>query len=477
LKVIYVLMWICIATIGFILFKYRRDNKFNRIMAISLFITACGSFSVSMRVSIIPFLDWLFVLDSSTENTLIALSLVPMILYFYSLPYFILLTGLHFNAWIVERIQMSKAAIVLAIPPLIAIGYQLIYLSLTDLHTSINRYWAPAYLIASVLLYVMGSIHEREPALKKHKNRIAFVFGIAIVWAGVTDFWDIYLIEAGFDAFQMHSRGLWQYNVLIIAWIIVLFLYYSIRYGFLGIKLRIEQDKYNFSMRALTMGTSILNHTLKGEIQKIDYLTERAAKSVAAGKESAAINAMHTVYEVTDQMMDMVERIKLLADDIVLKERQQSINEVVKAAVLRLQPVLMERNIELKLQMDKAIILSFDELHVGEALRHVLMNAIEAMPEEGGGIDVCLFEMKKQTVLEIRDNGVAIPKRNLSRVIEPFFTTKSNPTNYGLGLSYCYTVMQKHGGSIKFASSPKSGTTVTLSFPSRLKQPHRSKSG
>jgi two-component system, NtrC family, sensor histidine kinase HydH len=65
--------------------------------------------------------------------------------------------------------------------------------------------------------------------------------------------------------------------------------------------------------------------------------------------------------------------------------------------------------------------------------------------------------------VRVIDTGVGIPRHVLSKMFDPFFSTK--PRGTGLGLSICQTIMQEHGGAIEVASREGRGTTVLLSFP------------
>jgi signal transduction histidine kinase len=68
-------------------------------------------------------------------------------------------------------------------------------------------------------------------------------------------------------------------------------------------------------------------------------------------------------------------------------------------------------------------------------------------------------------ILEIKDTGAGIDKKNLRRVLDPFFTTKgSSGHNFGLGLAYSYNVMKRHGGSLQLSSELGKGTTIYLFF-------------
>ena len=73
--------------------------------------------------------------------------------------------------------------------------------------------------------------------------------------------------------------------------------------------------------------------------------------------------------------------------------------------------------------------------------------------------------IKSYILISVNDNGTGISKENLSFVFDPFFTTKRKTMNFGLGLTYCYNVMQLHKGTLEIESREGKGTTVMLKFP------------
>lgn len=69
----------------------------------------------------------------------------------------------------------------------------------------------------------------------------------------------------------------------------------------------------------------------------------------------------------------------------------------------------------------------------------------------------------ENAAISISDKGEGIPKKNLQRIFEPFFST--HPDRVGLGLTFVKRVVEGHKGKIQIESRPKRGTTVTLAFP------------
>jgi signal transduction histidine kinase len=95
---------------------------------------------------------------------------------------------------------------------------------------------------------------------------------------------------------------------------------------------------------------------------------------------------------------------------------------------------------------------------------NILSNSIQAI-DKNGSISISTYKQKKTIVIEIVDSGSGISKENLSKITDPFFTTKDPGKGTGLGLSIAYSIIQDHKGTIEFQSEINSGTTVIISLP------------
>ena len=67
--------------------------------------------------------------------------------------------------------------------------------------------------------------------------------------------------------------------------------------------------------------------------------------------------------------------------------------------------------------------------------------------------------------MEVADNGPGMENQDLSRIFEPFYTTKEPGKGTGLGLSIAYTIVKEHDGRIDVSSSRGEGTRFTIRFP------------
>jgi signal transduction histidine kinase len=106
-----------------------------------------------------------------------------------------------------------------------------------------------------------------------------------------------------------------------------------------------------------------------------------------------------------------------------------------------------------------------DPNQLKQVLMNVLQNALQACDAKGE-ITIHTGRKSASAVILVRDTGVGLSKEQLTRVFQPFYTTKDAGT--GLGLAICRQIMQEHGGSIHISSDAGVGTTVTLQLPVSL---------
>ncbi len=101
---------------------------------------------------------------------------------------------------------------------------------------------------------------------------------------------------------------------------------------------------------------------------------------------------------------------------------------------------------------------------IQQAVIILATNAIDAMPD-GGQLTFRVFEQRSRLVIEVADTGTGIPPENMSKIYEPFFTTKEVGNGTGLGLAVCYGIISEHGGRLNVRSSVGVGTTFSIMLP------------
>jgi signal transduction histidine kinase len=122
-----------------------------------------------------------------------------------------------------------------------------------------------------------------------------------------------------------------------------------------------------------------------------------------------------------------------------------------------------------------------DAAQIKQVAENILINAKEAMPDGGvveliaenttTGTNIRSLGQGNYVRIIIKDNGIGIPRQNLSRIFDPYFTTKKTKEygGIGLGLAISDSIIKYHNGLITVESIVNSGTTFSIYLPAKMK--------
>ena len=130
-----------------------------------------------------------------------------------------------------------------------------------------------------------------------------------------------------------------------------------------------------------------------------------------------------------------------------------------------LKKELEQKNITVTRKIyDEKNILWSDPYQIRQILMNLLNNAIHAV-EQNGSIILSMCEVNDNIIFEIKDNGFGIPKENLGKIFDQFFTTKSFDEGTGLGLFVVHKLLTNLKGEIEVKSILSKGTSFIIKLP------------
>ena len=232
--------------------------------------------------------------------------------------------------------------------------------------------------------------------------------------------------------------------------------------------------------------------TTKKELRTMENHVKRVEKMAAIGEMAAGL-----AHEIKNPLASLSGSIQLLKEDmrydpdhdrlmqIILREadRLSSLTNnfllyarppagkvepvkldlaVLEAAELFEKDVSNNGRITTSKKVSPNVWIRMDRGHLYQVLWNLLLNAAEAIEDEGH-IGLEMFPLKnKHACVIITDNGCGISKETLTSIFDPFYTTKTNGT--GLGLSIVHRILEAYDAWLNVESEPDKGTTVTLNF-------------
>ena len=161
-----------------------------------------------------------------------------------------------------------------------------------------------------------------------------------------------------------------------------------------------------------------------------------------------------------------IERLLVILEDFLNINRQSTnmdimdinmlIEDVVDKLVLSSDDIKINTNL-----IDDEIYINGDYNRLNQMLINILKNSIESITTKGF-INITSYFKNKNYIVTIEDNGVGMSKEILSKMKEPFYTTKSRGT--GLGMTLIYEIAGAHNIKVHYSSKERVGTKVTLKF-------------
>lgn len=202
-------------------------------------------------------------------------------------------------------------------------------------------------------------------------------------------------------------------------------------------------------------------HEVRNPLNNITLSIEQMQHSI---KDENAELYMSIIQRNSKRISDLISELlytsrpteNTLSDEVL----QKIIDDVVAASIDRI--TLKSMKLRLNYPTEEQVILA-DREKLKLALLNIVINAVEAMKEGEGELNINISSNDKFAVLTIEDNGVGISEENISRLFEPYFTQKRN--GVGLGLTFTLNILQAHKAVIEVSSELGRGTTFTISFP------------
>ncbi len=208
-----------------------------------------------------------------------------------------------------------------------------------------------------------------------------------------------------------------------------------------------------------------------GNLQLVDQLVktdERAAKRI-----KAAIDAADRGSELTKRLLAFSRQQTLLSTQVDLNHQVPRMRDMLRQAV--------GETVELKIVPPAGVWpVNADLTQLETAVLNLCINARDAMKPKGGSLTIevgnvtldhsyCLQNDEVMpgdyAMIAVTDTGCGIPKENVDKVFQPFFTTKAPEAGSGLGLSMIYGFVKQSGGHIKIYSEVGHGTSVKIYLP------------
>lgn len=228
-----------------------------------------------------------------------------------------------------------------------------------------------------------------------------------------------------------------------------------------------KQEKLELSRREFVANVS---HELKTPLTTVKSHAETLLDVI--GENKLAQSFANTILNETDRMTRLVKDLLLISSlegKIVLNKTTFSLQDMINDVISTMSLVANEKGHRLQFEA-MAEIPDFygDRDKLEQVLYNIISNSIKYTPN-GGKITIKAGKLYSAFFVEVKDNGIGIPKEDLERIFERFYRVDKARSRElggtGLGLSISKGIIDAHNGTIKVDSKVGKGTNVIISLP------------
>ena len=222
-------------------------------------------------------------------------------------------------------------------------------------------------------------------------------------------------------------------------------------------KVESKSDELINSEKLTTIGTmaSRVAHDLKNPLTIMHTYAEMLTPEILAKLDSKDREKWLRMQNSIFDMDRIIEDVLDFARTTEIKKKSSSFINILKLAM---NHVKFSYGITVNLP-EKNFTIKCDPRKIESVLSNLLNNAVQVLDGDGE-VNVFASADSKFLTINISDSGSGIPERNLEKIFEPMFTTKTTGT--GLGLVICKSIVDQHGGTISVSNKP---TTFTVTLP------------
>jgi two-component system cell cycle sensor histidine kinase/response regulator CckA len=214
-----------------------------------------------------------------------------------------------------------------------------------------------------------------------------------------------------------------------------------------------------------------INNPLAYVLANLSYAKEQlgaAARAGAGRTDSSVVEAIIEAHQGVERMRQVVSDLKTFTRRDEGEVDLLNLVTVVES-MLKMAHAEIRHSARVERSYGPAPRVKANQTKLAQVFLNLLVNAAQAIPEgraSENAVLVCVgTDERGNAVVEVRDTGVGIPEANLSRVTEPFFTTKPVGVGTGLGLSVCRNIVEGYMGRLSIESVVGWGTNVRVTLP------------
>ena len=227
-----------------------------------------------------------------------------------------------------------------------------------------------------------------------------------------------------------------------------------------------EETIHTERLNALTLLAAGVAHEIGNPLNSLHIhlqLLERRLRKVPDSQRKELTKIVDVAKEEIARLDAIIRQFLGAIRPTQLDCRLENLNQLVQESIRFLEAEIADRNIivESELRSDLPL-LEIDRTQIKQVFFNVIKNAFQAM-KSGGILRVRTDADDRFASITFSDTGGGIPEEEMSKIFEPYFTTKAGGS--GLGLLIVRRIIREHGGEMELLNTPGAGLSLTMKLP------------
>src|SRR4030095_9727385 len=221
----------------------------------------------------------------------------------------------------------------------------------------------------------------------------------------------------------------------------------------------IQNDKLT-SIGLLAAGVA---HEVNTPLAVISSYSQMLRKEISP--EDSRYKLLEKIIKQTFRASEIVNNLLNFSRTNATEFAEVDVHQVIRGSLALLDHQLRSARIRVEQELRADCPMTFGNAgKLQQVFLNLFVNARDAMPE-GGELHVITDTMNSKIEILVQDSGTGISRENITKIYDPFFTTKKPGKGTGLGLSVSYGIVQEHGGTMSVESKLGAGTSFRLELP------------
>ncbi len=226
-----------------------------------------------------------------------------------------------------------------------------------------------------------------------------------------------------------------------------------------------KQISRSEQMNAMGQLASGVAHEIRNPLNSIGTIVQQLDKDFEPVADKDEYHSLAKIVSKEVQRMNKtIENFLRFSRPEPIEKTEFNLSDLLHAVIMQFNPLVVEKNIKLISRINWEGIVFWDKNQIKQVLINLIKNSMEAIFNDGI-IELSVSKEKEDVIIKIKDNGEGIPKENLQKIFNLYFTSKAKGT--GIGLSIIQRIINEHDGIITVDSIVGEGTVFTIILPVR----------